>query len=154
MKVLLMQHGKPIPEEEDPARPLSEQGRREVEAVARFLKNTGMTMGEILHSGKRRARETADFVASVMDPSIKPREEKGLSPLDDVREIAQKIVAMERNTLICGHLPHLGKLTSFLVTGEESFHLAKFQQGAVLCLERGNNKEWDIAWMIVPEILR
>ncbi|MBW2030370.1 MAG: phosphohistidine phosphatase SixA [Deltaproteobacteria bacterium] len=153
MKVLLMQHGKPVPEAEDPARPLSEQGRREVQAVARFLKGTGTILGEILHSGKTRARETADLVASAMDLSIMPREERGLSPLDDVREIAQRIADMEHNILICGHLPHLGKLTSLLVTGEESFDLARFQQGGVLCLERGNPKEWVIAWMIVPGIL-
>ncbi|MBW1999762.1 MAG: phosphohistidine phosphatase SixA [Deltaproteobacteria bacterium] len=153
MKVLLMQHGKPVPEEENPERPLSGEGRREVNSVAGFLRKAGISIGLALHSGKTRARETAELVTSELNPALKPIEEKGLSPLDDVKEIAGKLGSMNEDVLICGHLPHLGKLASFLITGEESIPIVRFRQGGVLCLESGDGKEWMIAWMVVPEIL-
>ncbi|MBW2064146.1 MAG: phosphohistidine phosphatase SixA [Deltaproteobacteria bacterium] len=153
MRVLLMQHGKPVPEEENPGRPLSGEGRREAGSVAKFLRKGGIRIGLALHSGKTRARETAELVTSELAPGLTPVEEKGLSPLDDVKEVAQKLRGMNEDVLICGHLPHLGKLASFLIAGDESIPIVKFQQGGVLCLESNDGKEWSIAWMVVPEIL-
>ena len=37
MRVYLMQHGKPIPKEENPERPLSVAGKKDVERMSEFL---------------------------------------------------------------------------------------------------------------------
>ena len=38
MKLYLVQHGLSVPEEKDPKKPLSEDGRNETKKTARFLK--------------------------------------------------------------------------------------------------------------------
>lgn len=52
MRIYLIQHGKPVPEEENPARPLSERGRDDVEHMAWFLKKCGVTFQDVFHSGR------------------------------------------------------------------------------------------------------
>jgi len=56
--------------------------------------------------------------------------------------------------MIVGHLPHLEKFISLLVTGSDSSQVVRFQQGGVVCLRTHEaEKNWTIAWMLVPEII-
>lgn len=154
MRVYLMQHGKPVPKEKDPDRPLSDQGKRGVENVAHFLKKAGVKVEEAFHSGKTRAEQTAEIMVSKVNPELEAQQRPGLSPLDDVKEIASQIKGAERDLLIAGHLPHLGKLASLLVAGDEAVPVVKFEQGGVVCLEKDEKGRWSVAWMVVPEIIR
>jgi phosphohistidine phosphatase len=153
MRVYLMQHGKPVSKEEDPDRPLSDEGRGDVERMADFLKKSALKVEDVFHSGKTRARQTAEIMVSQLNPEIKAQERTGLSPLDDVKEIASQIQGAEKGLLIAGHLPHLGKLASLLVVRDEAFPVVKFQQGGVVCLEKDEEGRWSVKWMVVPEIL-
>jgi phosphohistidine phosphatase len=148
-----VQHGKPVPKAEDPEKPLSAQGRRDVENLAEFLQRRGITVKDIYHSGKTRAKETAEILNARLISSTKPIEKRGLSPLDEVRDIADEINAGEKDLLIAGHLPHLAKLTSLLVTGNESVPIVKFQQGGLVCLERHEDNGWTVGWMLMPDII-
>ena len=154
MRVYLMQHGKPVPKEEDPDRPLSDQGREDVEKVSEFLRKSGVKVAEAIHSGKTRARQTAEIVISRLNPGEKPKEKSGLSPLDDVKEIAIQVNERDKDLLIAGHLPHLGKLASLLVAGSDTIPIVNFQQGGVVCLERGEQDKWAISWMLIPNIIK
>jgi len=153
MKIYLMQHGKPVSKEEDPDRPLSEQGKNDVERMADFLQRAGVSIENVLHSGKTRARQTAEIMVSRLNPGLEPQEKDGLSPLDDVKEIANHIRDAKKDLLIVGHLPHLAKLPSLLVAGSESVLVVSFQQGGVVCLGKDEEARWSVAWMLVPEIL-
>ena len=153
MRIYLMQHGKPVSKEEDPDKPLSEQGRDDVARVAQFLKRCDVTIDKIFHSGKTRARQTAEIVMSSLNPGETPKEKSGLSPLDDVKEIARQVNERDKDLLIAGHLPHLGKLVSLLVAGSDTIPVVSFQQGGVVCLEKGEEGGWTISWMLVPEII-
>jgi phosphohistidine phosphatase len=153
MGIYLMQHGKPVSKEENPDKPLSEQGRSDVEKTARFLKRCHVTIDEIFHSDKTRARQTAEIVQSILNAREKPKEKSGLSPMDDVKEIAHEINKSEKALLIAGHLPHLGKLVSLLVAGSESVAMVRFQQGGVVCLEKERETGWIISWMLIPDTI-
>ena len=152
MRVFLMQHGRPVSKEEDPDKPLSDQGRDDVNRMAVFLENCGVRVEEILHSGKTRARQTAEIMGSKLNPHKDTIQKNGLSPMDDVRGITDQINESEKDLMIVGHLPHLAKLTSRLVIGSESPPVVGFQQGGVLCLDNSGGA-WIIAWMLVPEII-
>ena len=154
MRVYLMQHGKPVPKEEDPDRPLLNQGKGDVEKVSEFLKKSGVKVGEAYHSGKTRARQTAEIMVSHTNPGLDAKERAGLSPLDEVKEIASQIKGADKDLLIAGHLPHLAKLASLLVSGEEAIPVVKFQQGGVVCLEKDEEGRWSVAWMVVPEMIK
>ncbi|RLB42174.1 MAG: phosphohistidine phosphatase SixA [Deltaproteobacteria bacterium] len=153
MKIYLVQHGKAVSKEENPQRPLSEQGRAEVSRVAEFLKKAGIRPPVIIHSGKLRAKETAEILALSLNPGAVPVEKKGISPLDDPSKIASEIQDLSDGTMIVGHLPHLGKFASLLVTDNPEKGVARFQQGGILCLEQDNEAKWAVAWLIVPQIL-
>ncbi len=149
-----MQHGIPVSKADDPERPLSSQGIKDVENLAEFLQKRGITVKDVYHSGKRRARETAEIMSTRLAPGAEPKERSGLSPLDDVEDIADQINKGNGGLLIAGHLPHLAKLTSLLVIGNESVPVVSFQQGGLVCLERHEDDGWTVAWMVVPEIIR
>ena len=154
MNIYLMQHGKPVPKEKDPEKPLSKWGRDEVESIAGFLKKAGIQVEAVYHSGKTRARQTAEIMSSKINPGKKPQKRGGLSPLDDVRAIAEEIKQEQKDFMIVGHLPHLEKLISLLITGSDSSHFVRFQQGGVVCLMTNETeKNWAIAWMLVPEVI-
>jgi phosphohistidine phosphatase len=153
MKVYLMQHGKPVAEEVNPDRPLSDEGRQEVMKVSEFLSRIGLQVEAIFHSGKTRARQTGEIVAARLGPETRVEERTGLSPMSDVKPAAAEIQASQRDLFIAGHLPHLAKLVSLLLTGSETPAVVRFQQGGVVCLEKGEAGEWSVVWMVVPEIV-
>jgi phosphohistidine phosphatase len=148
MNIYLVQHGKPVPKEENPDRPLSEQGIEDIERIAAFLNRASrIQVEEIFHSGKTRARQTAEILSSNLISGKEPLEKAGLAPLDDVRIISDEIMQMQNDFMIVGHLPHLARLTSLLTTGSESNSVIGFQQGGIVCL-RYNDEEkvWTVAW--------
>ena len=114
MKIYLVQHGKPVPKEKDLDRPLSELGRRDVEKVASFLRKIGIEVQEIFHSGKTRARQTAEIMISKLNPGREPLEKDGLSPLDDVKTIAEETNQTQKATV---------KLTSLTLVKSPSWPL-------------------------------
>ncbi len=119
-----------------------------------ILQKYGIKVEEVFHSGKTRARQTAEIMRSRLNPEVELQEKSGLAPLDDVKEIANQIKECDKELLIAGHLPHLSKLTSLLVAGSESVSIVGFQQGGVVCLEKGEEGRRAVAWMLIPHILK
>jgi phosphohistidine phosphatase len=148
-----MRHGQPISTIENPERPLSNQGKKDVEKIAEFLYRAGVKIDQALHSGKARAKQTAAIMASRLNPKLELQESPGLSPLDDVTRIANQIKEAKKDLLIAGHMPHLGKLVSLLVVGNQLAPMVNFQQGGVVCLERDETDCWSVVWALVPDIL-
>ena len=148
-----MRHGQPLSTEIDPERPLSDRGKNDVEKIAEFLRKAGIRIDQALHSGKARARQTAAIMASRLNPKLELQETPGLGPLDDVTRIANQIKEAKKDLLIAGHMPHLGKLVSLLVVGNQLTPVVHFQQGSVVCLEKNEIDRWSVIWVVVPEIM-
>ncbi len=153
MKLYLIQHGEATAEEIDPSRPLTAKGRSDVQKIASFLKGVRVRPVVILHSGKTRARQTAEIIAAEIGPDCQVKEREGLAPNDPVMVLAKEIVGMTNDLMIVGHLPFLGKLASLLIAGSESKNLVAFRQGGAVCLQRNEDKTWQVAWMVTPELL-
>jgi len=154
MKLYLVQHGEATTEEVDPSRPLTAKGHLDVQKVASFLKVAGVRISAILHSGKTRARQTAEIIAAQLLPGGQVKERDGLAPNDPVKFLANEISGMANDLMIVGHLPFLGKLTAMLLAGVESKNVVAFRQGGVVCLQRNEDQTWQVAWMITPELLK
>jgi phosphohistidine phosphatase len=153
MRVYLMRHGQPVSTEMNPERPLSDRGKNDVEKIAEFLHRAGIKIDQALHSGKSRARQTASIMASRLNPKLELQESPGLGALDEVTRIASQVKEAKKDLLIAGHMPHLGKLVSLLVVGDQSAPVVDFQQGSVVCLERDKADRWSVVWVLVPEIV-
>jgi phosphohistidine phosphatase len=77
----------------------------------------------------------------------------GLAPNDNVNVIKERIISAGQDLMIVGHLPFLSKLASLLLTGSESSETVAFKQGSIVCLRCEDENQWQINWMITPELL-
>jgi len=150
MDFYLVRHGEARPAHEDPRRPLSAQGRKEVEKVARAAAAKEIQVAEILHSDKLRARETAEILARFLSPRGGLREIRGLSPEDDPLAARAELEAAEVPLMLVGHLPHLGRLAALLLKGDAENQAVDFSPAAVLCLSRSGGA-WDVKWTLAPD---
>lgn len=153
MHLYLVQHGLAMSEAEDPERPLSETGAREVERIGQWARLTGAVDAvAIHHSGKRRAEQTArmlaDHVASVRTVSEVP----GLAPRDDVEPVAAALAQRDEPLVIVGHLPHLARLAGRLLTGDADRAPVRFTNAGIVCLARDEGA-WAITWAVTPRQL-
>ncbi len=154
MKLYLIQHGEATPEEMEPSRPLSPKGSQDVKKIASFLAQPGLGSIAIRHSGKLRARQTAEIIAASLGSAAQVQETGNLSPNDPVQNLVEEVGKMTADLMIVGHLPFLGKLASALLTGSESVNPVAFRQGGVVCLQRNERMNWQVAWMVIPDILK
>ncbi len=153
MALLLVQHGKSLPKDKDPAKGLSEEGISEVEHIAGIAKKYGVNVSRIMHSGKKRALQTAEIFASALKPDEGIREIEGINPLDDVAVFADKIKISD-NLMFVGHLPFMQRLTSYLITGSIEKPVFKFQNGGILCMDKNPEaaQAWFIKWALMPHL--
>ena len=152
MSLYLVQHGKSLPEEIDPNRPLSDEGMATVSRVARKAAEFNITVSQIVHSGKARARQTAEIISAHVKPESGLRESSVLNPNDDVTLIASRISSPE-NIMLVGHLPFMERLVSYLITGTTDRTVVKFQNGGIVCLDQEPQKgSWHVKWTLMPEI--
>jgi phosphohistidine phosphatase len=151
MKLYLIQHGEAKPEAEDPERSLTPKGEEEVRRVAAVAKKMDIRVLKVYHSGKRRAQQTADILASALTLPVESAQ--GLNPLDEVRPWAERILKEAKDLMIVGHLPFLERLTSFLLCGDESARVVLFRYGAIVCLDQIENRSWAVRWILMPEMV-
>jgi phosphohistidine phosphatase len=153
MRIYLTQHGLAVPEDIDPDRPLSEQGRQDVRCLAEVLRQAGIRVERLFHSGKTRAEQTAAILAEPLLLAGQPQARSGLAPNDAVEPLSREIEAWARDTLIVGHLPFLGRLASLLVAGDPDRPTLAFQPGSLACLERDAAGHWVLLWMVRPGLI-
>ncbi len=153
MRVYLVQHGESKSEEEDPERRLTDEGVRNVQKVARFLRPLGVELETIWHSDKDRAQQTAEILAGAVSASQGMLKRNDLAPKDPVASVKQVIEQSAGDLMIVGHLPFLAKLAALLVADSEEAEIVAFKFGCVVCLERTQDRPWKLGWMIVPAIL-
>lgn len=155
MRLYLVQHGESKSKEEDPDRPLTDAGRADVAAVAAFLAaQPEIRLGRILHSGKTRARQTAEILGERLSVREGVEAADGLDPLADAGVWAARLGGLEEDLMLVGHLPHLSRLASLLLCGDADRELVRFRQGGVVSLGRDEALAWSVRWMVVPELVR
>lgn len=152
MALYLVQHGKNLPKTEDPEKGLSVEGKLETERIAEVAGSYTVNVSKIVHSGKKRARETAEILSSALSPENGLESRSGLNPLDDVRAAAGHL-PLDRNIMIVGHLPFLERLIGLLVCGNPDQAVFKLQNSGILCLDHVPEvKNPVIRWALMPSI--
>lgn len=149
-RLYIVQHGKAYPKDVDPDRKLTEEGVKETEALGSFLMKAGVKIDKIIHSGKTRARMTAEILGRYLGISDIV-ESDGLNPLDDPMIWVERLKDIHEDLMIIGHMPQLSKLVSILL--DSSREIVKIRNSSVLCLENEEGR-WVIKWYITPDLIR
>lgn len=157
MRLYLVRHGNAVPKDENPDRPLSDKGRRDVERMAAFLRRSGTRVAHVVHSGRTRAAETALLLAEKVGPGQVVHEMTGLAPNDPPFILGDAANGWEEDSMAVGHMPHMGQVAAHLLSHGDAFPAALFETGGVMCLERQDNgatpPAWVLLWHVQPSLL-
>ncbi len=124
---------------------------RDIRILALHMQNMGVQLGNVFHSGKLRAQQSASLIAETLSPEILPVQTEGLNPNDDPTVIIGDIEQMNENILIASHMPFVSRLCSTLLTGTIDAEFASVP-GTLFCLEKAEGK-WRLSYMLRPDFL-
>lgn len=142
--LVLVHHGETVSPHVDPMRPLSTPGREAAARLARTVAAKGVRPSAIWHSGKLRARQTAELFREACNPLATFEAVRGLLPDDPPEWIRDRLAADHRAVLIVGHMPHLPRLLH-LLTGGRVPGVREFPLHGAVALER-EGEEWKESW--------
>ena len=120
MLLYLVHHAHAVAPDVDARRPLSEKGRAEAERVAAKAAANGAKPAVIWHSGKLRAKQTAEALRHACNQLAEFSATRDLQPDDPPQWIRDRLRGEAHDILIAGHFPYLPRLLALLVTGGEA----------------------------------
>ena len=153
MKLYLVQHGEAMNKDINAERPLTEKGHSDIKKISDLFTQADITLTQIIHSGKLRAKQTAEYFVKNISGSSLTKVNNNINPNDDLQPLMQQLKSWDKDTLMVGHLPYLAKVVSQLTTDNETSLSVSFKPGTVVCLQRDDKMHWQINWMIRPELL-
>ena len=146
MQIYLVHHGAAVQAIADPQRPLSADGRRNVEHLAGQAAQRGARPVVVWHSGKLRARQTAEAFWRACNPLAEFSAARGLQPTDPSDWMADLLVGETRDIMLVGHMPHIERLLRLLVDGSAEGTTA-FPMHGVVALEATDDR-WVECWRL------
>jgi phosphohistidine phosphatase len=148
MELYLVRHGDAVGKDINPECPLSDYGFSEInKTIDYIIKNKEIASSEIYHSGKMRARQTAEIIGNYLTITVKIKQAKGLKPMDNPENWVENINQRQNNLIIVSHLPLLGNLASGLLKTDSEI---QFDTGTFVCLSNSEENRWKLKWIISP----
>jgi phosphohistidine phosphatase len=144
MLLYLVHHGEAVGPEVDPQRPLSQRGRVAAERIAADAASRGARPSVVWHSGKLRAKQTAELFWRACNALAEFSATRDLQPDDPPQWICDRLRAEARDIMIAGHFPHLPRLLALLTKGGEDFP----PHGVVALGSDDDGQTWVECWRI------
>lgn len=119
--VVLVHHADAVDPLIEPQRPLSDVGRAQAVSVANALLARALKPECIWHSGKLRARQTAEAIRRTCNPLAAFAAIRGLLPDDPPEWIRDRLTTESRTVVLVGHLPHLPRVVHTLLRNTEEW---------------------------------
>jgi len=155
MALFLVQHGISDASDSEQEKELTEKGMKETVRIAEVAKSYNISVEKIIHSGKKRAEQTALLFHHAFLIKTPLEKVSGINPLDDVHPFSMNI-APESALMVVGHMPFLQRLVSLLTCGTEDVRVYRFQNSGIVCLDadvgRDGSLDWFIKWTLNPHI--
>lgn len=145
----LVHHSDAVGPDVNPLRPLSDRGRAGGDTLALQAAERGAKPALIWHSGKMRARQTADAFWRHCNPLATFAAARGLQPTDPTTWIVDAIAAETGDVMLVGHFPHMPRLLGRLLTGDADAAPMEFPLNGVVALEEVDGR-WVERWRLVP----
>jgi phosphohistidine phosphatase len=138
MEIWILRHAKAEeggPGTPDEERALTAAARKRMQDAARTIARMKPRFDAILTSPLRRARQTAEPVARALGRRAKLVETEALYPGSDPKEILRGVEERKLGrVLLVGHMPHLGYLLGYLLTGRVNVPI-EMKKGALARVE-------------------
>lgn len=153
-----MRSGTGLPEDVDPARPLTPVARGLAQKAARVLVRMGVAVDAVVCAGTLRSAQTVNIVAEAMGfPEKAILADSCLSGTGQV-EAAMAFLADRTpsvSILCCGHAPLLEHLASTLVSGGPAVRI-RFEPGAVALFDVPElpTRAASLRWLLTPAQMR
>jgi phosphohistidine phosphatase len=146
MDLYLVHHGDAVGPDVDPQRPLSNVGRANVERLAALAARRAVKPAIVWHSGKLRAKQTAESFWRACNALAEFSATRDLQPDDQPQWIRDRLIGETRDILIAGHFPHLPRLRALLVGNsvENDFPL----HGVVALTSEDEGHRWTEVWKL------
>jgi len=144
VQLFLAHHGEAVGPEVDARRPLSARGREAVERLAAEAAARGVRPSIVWHSGKLRARQTAEAYWRACNALAEFSAARDLQPDDPPDWIRDQLRGESRDILIAGHYPHLPRLLALLLRRPDSADFP--QHGFVALASEDEGETWRELW--------
>ena len=142
---------------DDTERPLTREGKRQMRHVVKGMRRVVRSVDVLASSPLVRAEQTAAIVAEEYDEiSIDTVPE--LSPESDPAAFARWLRTQSEAKVVAvvGHEPHLGMLTTWLMTGSRESHVTLEKGGACMLEidEQPGTRSATLQWSLTPEVMK
>jgi phosphohistidine phosphatase len=145
--IYLVHHADAVGPDVDPRRPLSERGRMAATLLADEAARRGVRPEAIWHSGKLRARQTAEICWKLCNPLAPLTAERGLQPDDPAVWMRDRLSGERRELMLVGHMPHLPRLLHLMCGDDADPSARTFPQHGLVALDL-HGDAWKEAWRI------
>jgi phosphohistidine phosphatase len=145
--IYLVHHAEALPPSLDAMRPLSDRGRAQAQLLAFNAARLGVKPECIWHSGKRRARQTAECFWRECNPFATLSAERGLLPDDPPGWMRDRFFGETRELMAVGHMPHLDRLLRLMLGAHVGSTAVAFPLNGMVALE-GDGERWIERWRL------
>ena len=144
--IYLVHHADAVGPDVNPQRPLSGSGQLHAETLASAAASRGVKPEMIWHSGKLRARQTAEPFLRLCNPLAGFAAIHGLQPTDPPMWINDLLAGEERDLLLVGHMPN-SNACSRCSSQEASEDCLSFPLHGMIALRAAGDR-WQEEWRI------
>jgi phosphohistidine phosphatase len=141
--------------ENDDERPLSDQGRQQMEAVGDAIKRLALKFDHILSSPLRRAMQSAEALCQALGvPESTITTCDQLAPGCSTRKLSKRLRGLEGdNILLVGHEPDLSKhLVRFIGSKRAQVELPKAGVACLRCESTPGKGSAVLEWLLTPTL--
>jgi len=146
MQLFLVHHGDAVGSEIDPQRPLSRLGQERVVRAAEAAAGRAAHPAVIWHSGKLRARQTAEAFLRVCHPLAEFSATRDMHPGDSPQWMRDRLRGETRDVMIVGHFPHLPRLLGLLLANPDGSSAEFPPHGVVALSSDDKGQTWKETW--------
>jgi phosphohistidine phosphatase len=143
--IVLVHHADAVGADIDPQRPLSAGGRVHADRLSADVATRGVKPDVIWHSGKLRARQTAEAFLRACNPLAEFSAIRGLQPTDPPDWIRDRLVGDTRQIMLVGHMPSLPRILHTLIHGSTEGS-DEFPLHGAVALEPYDER-WRVVWI-------
>ncbi len=157
MRIYILRHG--IAEDapaggSDANRALTQEGKQKLRAVLERARRAGVRPALILTSPLKRALETAEIAASILEVSGDLVRTNALAPNSSPERVWKEMRAQKaEEILLAGHEPLLSTLVAFLL-GCDAL-MVRMKKGALVCVDadaEGTQPHGVLNWMLISKV--